>query len=106
MERSGIRKHHKIKYAVTKELAKPPQDKCEAFTNTFENNYKVSKIFFKKFPTLQNNKMRNAQIDTTKTVKPNNDNGLQTRWTRTPAGNSGNRFTTPHFIKWTEKGIL
>lgn len=36
------------------------------------------------------NKDRNIQrtSDTTMTVKLNNDNGLQIRWTRTPAGNS------------------
>ena len=33
-------------------------------------------------------KTPDTQADTTKTVKLNNDNGLQTRWTRTPAGNS------------------
>ena len=33
-------------------------------------------------------KTPDTQTDTTKTVKPNKDNGLQTRWTRTPAGNS------------------
>ena len=38
----------------------------------------------------ENKKYPNAQAYTTKimTVKLNNDNGLQTRWTRTPAGNS------------------
>ena len=30
-----------------------------------------------------------TQTNPTKTVKLNNDNGLSTRWTRTPAGNSG-----------------
>jgi hypothetical protein len=46
------------------------------------------KIFF---PTLQKKiKHANAQTNTTKkmTLKLNNNNGLQTRWTRTPAGNS------------------
>jgi hypothetical protein len=33
-------------------------------------------------------KTPDTQTNTTKTVKLNNDNGLQTRWTRTPAGNS------------------
>ena len=33
------------------------------------------------------NKTPDTQADTTMTVKLNNDNGLQTRWTRTPAGN-------------------
>ena len=40
-------------------------------------------------PSLQEEiKTPDTQADTTKTVKLNNDNGLQTRWTRTPAGNS------------------
>jgi len=39
----------------------------------------------------ENKKYVTAQTNTTQkmTVKLNNDNGLQTRWTRTPAGNSG-----------------
>ena len=32
-------------------------------------------------------KTPDTQTNTTKTAKLNNDNGLQTRWTRTPAGN-------------------
>jgi hypothetical protein len=55
-----------------------------------------TKLFLKKFPTLQKNKKRNAQPDTdrqkskqTMTLKPNTDNDLQGRWTRTPAANSG-----------------
>jgi len=44
------------------------------------------KIFF---PTLLKKiKTPDTQTNPTKTVKLNNDNGLQTRWTRTPAGNS------------------
>ena len=39
------------------------------------------------FPS-ENKKYAITHIDTTKTMKLNNDNGLQTRWTRTPAGNS------------------
>ena len=34
-------------------------------------------------------KTPDTQTSTTKTRKLNNDNGLQTRWTRTPAGNMG-----------------
>ena len=33
-------------------------------------------------------KTPDTQTNTTKTVKLNNDNGIETRWTRTPAGNS------------------
>ena len=64
--------------SFVKELAKPT----------------LRKIVFKKFPTLQKNKKRNAQPDTdshkrkqTMTLKLNTDNGLQGRWTRTPAPN-------------------
>ncbi len=34
-------------------------------------------------------KTPDTQTNPTKTVKPNNNNGLQARWTRTPAANSG-----------------
>ena len=37
---------------------------------------------------LEKIKTPDTQTNTTKTVELNNDNGLQTRWTRTPAGNS------------------
>ncbi len=58
-----------------KELAKPTQRKIE-----------LKKI---SHPS-ENKKYANAQTNTTQkmTVKLNNDNGLQTGWTRTPAGNS------------------
>jgi hypothetical protein len=41
------------------------------------------------------NKTPDTQANTTMKVKLNNDNGLQTLWTRTPAGNMRNRCTTP-----------
>ena len=44
--------------------------------------------FFFSFPS-EKIKTPDTQTNPTKTVKLNNDNGLQTRWTRTPAGNSG-----------------
>jgi hypothetical protein len=51
--------------------------------------YHADKIELKKNSSpSENKKYATAQPDTTKTVKLNNDNGLQTRWTRTPAGNS------------------
>ena len=51
--------------------------------------YHADKIELKKISSpSENKKYATAQPDTTKTVKLNNDNGLQTRWTRTPAGNS------------------
>ena len=47
------------------------------------------KIELKKISSpSENKKYPTAQTNTTQTVKLNNDNGLQTRWTRTPAGNS------------------
>lgn len=70
---------HNTVQSFVKELANPTQDK----------------IVFKKIPDLQKNKKRNAQPDTdrqnskqTMTLKPNTDNGLQERLTRTPAPNS------------------
>ena len=48
----------------------------------------ADKIELKKISSpSENKKYATAQTNTTKTVKLNNDNGLQTRWTRTPAGN-------------------
>jgi hypothetical protein len=53
-------------------------------------------LFLKNFPTLEKNKKRLAQPDKdihkqkqTMTLKPYTDNGLQGRWTRTPATNTG-----------------
>ena len=51
----------------------------------------ADKIELKKISSpSENKKYATAQPNTTQTmtVKLNNDNGLQTRWTRTPAGNS------------------
>jgi len=48
------------------------------------------KIEFKKISSpSENKKYATAQPATTTTVKLNNDNGLQTRWIGTPAGNTG-----------------
>ena len=48
----------------------------------------ADKIELKKISSpSENKKYTTAQTKTTKTVKLNKDNGLQTRWTRTPAGN-------------------
>ena len=50
----------------------------------------ADKIEFKKISSpSENKKYATAQTNTTKTVKLDNYNGLQTRWTRTPAGNTG-----------------
>jgi hypothetical protein len=47
------------------------------------------KIELKKiFSPSENKKYTITQSNTPQTVNINNDNGLQTRWTRTPAGNS------------------
>ena len=51
----------------------------------------ADKIELKKISSpSENKKYPTAQTNTTKkmTVKRNNNNGLQTQWTRTPAGNS------------------
>ena len=49
----------------------------------------ADKIELKKISSpSENKKYATAQTNTTKTLKLNKDNGLQTRWTRTPAGNS------------------
>ena len=46
------------------------------------------KIELKKISSpSENKKYATVQPDTTKTVKLNKDNGLQTRWTGTPAAN-------------------
>ena len=60
--------------SFVKELAKPTLKKIELknFSSPSEN---------KKYATAQTNTTQKM------TVKLNNDNGLQTRWTRTPAGN-------------------
>lgn len=50
----------------------------------------ADKIELKKISSLsENKKYATAQTNMTKTVKLNNENGLQKRWTRTPAGNMG-----------------
>jgi len=58
---------------IAKEL--PPHRPKKEFQNIFSNASKK-------------NKTPDTQADTTMTVKLNNDNGLQTWWTRTPAGNN------------------
>ena len=66
--------------SFVKELAKPTQEK----------------LFLNNFPTLQKNKKRHPQPDTnrqenprTMTAKTQSYSDFQTRWTRTPAANSG-----------------
>jgi hypothetical protein len=47
------------------------------------------KIELKKISSpSENKKYATAQTETTRTMKLNNDYGLQTRWTRTPAHNN------------------
>jgi hypothetical protein len=64
--------------------------KVQSLQKSFHLSH-ADKIELKKisFPS-ENKKYATAQTNTTQTmtVKLNNDNGLQTRWTRTPAGNS------------------
>lgn len=59
---------------------RPKLAKEHVYPNAEEN----SKYFFL---ALLKNKKPDTQTNSTKPVKLNNDNGLQTRWTRTPAGN-------------------
>lgn len=75
---------HRCKH-ICKPLQANPQTKvCKrASTSPMQE-----KLFFKiSFPS-KFFKTATAQTNTTMTVILNNDNGLQTRWTRTPAGNS------------------
>jgi len=61
---------------------------CQSLQKSFHLSH-ADKIELKKISSpSENKKYATAQPDTTKTVKLNNDNGLQTQWTRTPAGNS------------------
>jgi hypothetical protein len=72
---------HRSNQCFVKELAKPTQEK----------------LFLKNFQRFKKNKKRNAQPTQTMTRKPNNDNGLQGRWTRTPAPN---RRLAQWRVKW------
>ncbi len=56
----------------------------KSFHLSYANKIELKKIY----SPSENKKYANAQPDTTKTLKLNNDNGLQSRWTRTPAGNN------------------
>ena len=61
----------------------------QSLQKSFHLSY-ADKIELKKISSpSENKKYANAQTNTTKTRKPNKDNGLQSRWTRTPAGNMG-----------------
>lgn len=63
----------------------PSTNQC--LQKSFHLSY-ADKIELKKISSpSENKKYAFAQTDTTKTVKLNKDNGLQTRWARTPAGN-------------------
>lgn len=59
--------------------------------------------FFFSLP-LEKIKTPDTQTDMTKTVKLNKENGLQTRWTRTPAGNS--RFAKAGVSCFYESEVL
>ena len=61
----------------------------------------------KSFLPSENKKYATAQTNKTQTMtfKLNNDNSLQTRWTRTSAGNISNCCTTPFFQKIVFKNI-
>jgi hypothetical protein len=67
--------------SLPKSMPAPTQDKYEVFTNTFENKNDVSKIQNIFSCPSKKIKTPDTQTNTTKTVKPNKDNGLQTRTT-------------------------
>ncbi len=73
-----------------KPIHKPKLGKEYAFPNAERNS------FFFSLPS-EKIKTPDTQTDTTKTVIINNDNGLRTRWTRTPAGN---RRLAQWRVKW------
>ncbi|MBS1777190.1 MAG: hypothetical protein JSS64_13015 [Bacteroidetes bacterium] len=70
-----------------KSMPAPTQEKYEVFTNTFETKNDVSKIQNIFSCPSKKIKTPDTQADTTKTVKLNNDNGLQGRWKRTTGYN-------------------
>jgi hypothetical protein len=59
----------------------PTQEKYEVFTNTIDNKNDVSKIQNIFSSPSKKIKTPDTQTNPTKTVKLNNDNGLQTRTT-------------------------
>ena len=88
---------HKIKYkdshrtgvSTFASRTSPSTDQSLQKSFHLSNTYKIE---LKKISSpSENKKYATAQPNTTQTmtVKLNNDNGLQTRWTRTPAGNTG-----------------
>ena len=58
--------------------------------------------FFFSFPS-EKIKTPDTQTNPTKTAKLNKDNGLQTRWTRTPAGNSTYKKLA---VQWLNKNSV
>ena len=76
-----IAKSHGLSRPFGKPTHKPKLGKECAYPNPRRNSIFFSLLLkILKHPTRKTN--------TTKTMKLNNDNGLLTRWTRTPAGNS------------------
>jgi hypothetical protein len=64
------------------------QSKACKRASTFPRQRRISKFFpnaFKKIKHPTHSPTRQRKM----ILKLNNDNGLQTRWTKTPAGNSG-----------------
>ena len=82
----SIRTSHRTGVSTFASRTSPSTD--QSLQKSFHLSH-PDKIELKKISSAsENKKYATAQPDTTKTVKLNNDNGLQTRWTRTPAGNS------------------
>ena len=75
------RTSHRTYQSLPKSMSAPMQDKYEVFTNSFDNKNDVSKIQNIFSCPLKKIKTPDTHADTKKTVKLNNDNGLQARWT-------------------------
>ena len=74
-------------HSLPKSMPAPTQEKYEVFTNTFDNENAVSKI--QNIFSVPSKKIKapDTQADTIKTVKLNNDNGLQGQTIRTTSFN-------------------
>lgn len=85
METNVKFKHTGVSTLASRRSPSTDQSLQKSFHLSHADKIELKKIF----SPSENKKYATAQPDTTKTVKLNNDNGLQTRWTRTPAGNMG-----------------
>ena len=82
---------HNIRTGVSTFASRTSPSTDQSLQKSFHLSH-ADKIELEKISSpSENKKYATAQAITTKTmtVKLNNDNGLQTQWTRTPAGNMG-----------------